>query len=185
LIEALPRAAKEPSMKRFLTCALVAVVAGAVLTDVAHAQKPVKNIGKAREEYIQSARSGLNLDADTTTKGNGAKVQLWQSNGAAQQKWRLKDAGGGLYYIQSVNNGLYLDADTTTKGNGAKVQLWQFNGQAQQKWRLTSVPGEKGSLGSGLHYIQSVSNGLYLDADTTMKGNGTKVQLWQSNGQSQ
>src|SRR5947208_3468156 len=107
--------------------ALSAVLAA---TNAAGAQAP---------KTVQSVNNSLYLDADTNTQGNGAKVQLWESNGAAQQKWHLKDAGGGLFYIQSVNNSLYLDADTNTQGNGAKVQLWEFNGAAQQKWRLQAA----------------------------------------------
>jgi hypothetical protein len=41
---------------------------------------------------IQSANSGLYLDANPKTQGNGAQVYLWNFNGMVQQKWRLKPA---------------------------------------------------------------------------------------------
>src|SRR5262245_43497905 len=127
--------------------------------DVAKPQRPVKNIGKVRTVYIQCAANGLNLDANPRKAG---EVYLWGPNGGSPQQWRLKDAGDGLYYIQSASNGLfltsaelrnvYLEEDLLAVLPHDDVAKRVAN---SQKWRLTDVPGEKGSLGSGLHYIQN------------------------------
>jgi len=90
----------------------------------------------AQFNFIQSVNSSLYLDADPGQQGNGARVYMWEFNGSPWQKWRLKDAGDGLYFIQSVNSSLYLDADPGQQGNGARIYRWEFNGSPWQKWRL-------------------------------------------------
>lgn len=116
--------------------------------------------------------SGQCLDADLNTiNRNGSRVQLWQCNGQAQQKWYIEPDGT----IHSGYNGWCLDADTNTANrNGGIVQLWQCNGTAQQRWSKKA-----GLIFSGL-------SNRCLDADlNTINRNGTTVQLWDCNWQNQ
>jgi hypothetical protein len=140
------------------------------------AQKPVKKIGKRRAEYIQCAANGLNLDANPRKAG---EVYLWGPNGGSPQQWHLSDAGNGEYYIRSASNGLYL-----TGMDDASVSLLPYTSQTEriakygplrhrQKWSLRAVPGEKGSLGSGLYYIHGYVG--YLQLNPATKGNGAQV----------
>src|SRR5207244_8351040 len=106
------------------------------------------------------------LDADLATIGaNGTKVQLWDCNGQAQQRWILDDADGTL---RNASSNRCLDADGA---NGTRVQLWDCNGGPQQRWHWAFGP----SLRVG-------ADGRCLNADVnTIGANGTKVQLWDCN----
>ncbi|MFJ6783368.1 ricin-type beta-trefoil lectin domain protein [Streptomyces yangpuensis] len=109
------------------------------------------------------------LDADTNTiNNNPGKVQVWDCNFAANQRWILEPSGA---LKVDFNNNKCLDADTNTiNNNGGKVQLWTCNGQPQQTWYL----GPDNTI--RLRY-----NDKCLDHDTNQNHNGGKVQLWTCN----
>jgi hypothetical protein len=50
-------------------------------------------------------------------------------------------------------------------------------GHMYQTWKLTPVAGEKGSLGSGLYYIDNAQNQGRLQLNPATKGNGAKLIL--------
>ena len=136
------------------------------------------------------------LDADSNGGGqDGNKVQLWQCNGYTNQNWAFYP---GVYlggYDQVVNQGwggrFCLDADAGHGPitNGTKVQLWTCNGQSNQGWLCNRVSygiclNDLILKASGL--VNGKSTTMCLDADlNTIGSNGTKVQLWDCNGQSQ
>ncbi|MFB8393573.1 ricin-type beta-trefoil lectin domain protein [Streptomyces yangpuensis] len=113
------------------------------------------------------------LDADTNTiNDNPGKVQVWDCNFAANQRWILEPSGA---LKVDFNNNKCLDADTNTiNNNGGRVQLWTCNGQPQQTW----TRGEDGTI--RLKY-----NGKCLDHDVNENYNSGKVQLWTCNGSPQ
>jgi ricin-type beta-trefoil lectin protein/Big-like domain-containing protein len=119
---------------------------------------------------IRLTKMGLCLDDRNNSTRNGAVVQVWQCNGAANQKWQVWSDG------TIRHNGLCLDAENHGTANGTKVQLWACTGAANQQWDTRSFR---------IHYDNpaavNAAVGKVLD-DTGHGGNGTQQQIWTSTG---
>jgi hypothetical protein len=160
---------------------VLAIAAAAMLVapaTPASAAQPYPAVGSIISIY--NNHSQRCLDADLYTLGtNGTRVQLWNCNGQAQQRWRVLE-GYASYtrVLQNVASGKCLDEDLNTRGrNGAIVQLWDCNYNYNQNWIIGG--------GNEIQNRDLANNNpvLYLDADlNTINGNGTRVQLWTYNG---
>eukprot|EP01083_Nonionella_stella_P198554 728873_1 len=110
---------------------------------------------------------------------NGAKVQVWDCNGAVQQTFYFEPSSvQGRFLIKSAftNDDNCLDVHDpqhTSGENGAKVQMWDCNGADQQQWYIEG------------NAIKS-SNGKCLDVHVPdITNDGGKIQIWDCNGQPQ
>eukprot|EP01083_Nonionella_stella_P198553 728872_1 len=110
---------------------------------------------------------------------NGAKVQVWDCNGAVQQTFYFEPSSvQGRFLIKSAftNDDNCLDVNDlqhTNNENGAKVTMWDCNGQDQQQWYIEG------------NAIKS-SNGKCLDVHVPdISNNGGKIQIWDCNGRPQ
>lgn len=130
---------------------------------------------------IKNIKSGKLLDVVGSGVESGTLIDQWEYNGGNDnQKWIVKDAGGGYYYIISKINGLYL----SVKGNGANCDLLcveNFTGQDNQKFKIldSGVPiGEK-TVEEGTYKIV-LANALTqsLTVDGGKLGNGVNVHIW-------
>ncbi|MGM1058980.1 poly(ethylene terephthalate) hydrolase family protein [Saccharothrix sp. Mg75] len=121
--------------------------------------------GPAGNAYV-GQQSGRCLDVTGQSQANGAKVQLWDCNGQANQVWTVT-AESEL----RVHDGKCLDLAPGSAA-GAQAQIWDCNGGANQKW----THGTDGS-------IRHNQTGLCLDADGQGTANGTRVNAWNCNGQ--
>ena len=59
------------------------------------------------------------------------KVQIWPSNGWANQQGEVNSNGT----ITGVQSGLCLDLTGASTSNGALIDLWTCNGGSNQQWR--------------------------------------------------
>ncbi|WP_369188794.1 endo-1,4-beta-xylanase [Streptomyces sp. R08] len=117
---------------------------------------------------IKGVGSGRCLDVPNASTTDGTPVQLWDCNGATNQRWTLTDAGELRVYGTKC-------LDAAGADNGTKVQIYGCWGGDNQKWRLNS----DGS-------IVGVQSGLCLDAVGAGTGTGTLIQLYScSNGANQ
>ena len=126
----------------------------------------VSNEGVAGTFQIVSAQSGLALDGGANQQGT--PVQMWTSNGTADQLWNVQPSGSGAS-ITSVQSGLALDGGANQ--SGTNPQLWSANGTADQQWVIQPS-------GSGFS-ITSVQSGLALDGGANQVG--TNPQMYQAN----
>ncbi|MBO3732622.1 lectin [Glycomyces sp. NEAU-S30] len=115
---------------------------------------------------IVGAQSSRCLDVAGQSQSNGAQLQLWDCNGAANQQW-TKTAAGEL----RVYGGKCLDAEGGATAPGTRAIIWDCHGGANQRWNVNS---------NGT--ITSVQSGLCLDASGNATANGTRVVLWTCNG---
>ncbi|MGC9665371.1 RICIN domain-containing protein [Planosporangium sp. 12N6] len=60
----------------------------------------------------------------------GAKVQIWDCNGGANQQWTINANGT----ITGVQSGLCLDVNGNATANGTTVILWTCTAAANQRW---------------------------------------------------
>lgn len=110
---------------------------------------------------------------------NGTNVQMYEANGGANQRMRIKYvADGGYYTITSAISGKSFDVCNLNNGarkNGANVQLYQVNGGVNQRWAIIKLAG-------GGFKIQSLASGKMLDFYGGYLKNETNVQVWEDNG---
>ncbi|WP_435367595.1 lectin [Glycomyces tritici] len=122
--------------------------------------------GGGDEGAIVGAQSSRCLDVAGQSQSNGAQLQLWDCNGAANQQW-TKTASGEL----RVYGGKCLDAEGGATAPGTRAIIWDCHGGANQKWNVNA---------NGT--ISSTQSGLCLDASGNATANGTRVVLWTCNG---
>jgi hypothetical protein len=121
--------------------------------------------GTTQGQRIVGGQSGRCLDVPNASQTPGTRVQLWDCNGQANQRWTYTSSRQLQVY-----GGMCLDANGRGTTNGTAVIIWTCNGQANQQWNVNS---------NGT--ITGVQSGLCLDAPGT--ANGTQLQLWSCGGQ--
>ncbi len=137
---------------------------------------------------LTARHSGKLLDVYNASTADGANVVQWAANGQTNQRWQLRDAGGGYYNVVSLNSGKCLDVygGTSATADGARVVQWACHTGTNQQWRLQDA-------GSG--YLQiiarhsgkclAVLNGATTDGAQTVQwtcGTATS-QHWQRTAQ--
>jgi alpha-galactosidase len=120
---------------------------------------------------LLGASSGRCLDVFNNETAPGTKVEIWDCNNGANQRW-TPTASGELRVYQGTQ---CLDAFGNQTSPGTKVELWTCNGGTNQQWRLNP---------DGT--ITGVQSGLCLDVTggnvPAGNVNGTAVELWTCNG---
>ncbi|MET8141378.1 RICIN domain-containing protein [Sphaerisporangium sp. NPDC005288] len=114
---------------------------------------------------IVGTQSGRCVDVTGASATNGAQAQLYDCNGATNQKWTYT-SGKQLQVFGSK----CLDANNQGTTNGTQVIIWDCNNQTNQQWNVNS---------NGT--ITGVQSGLCLDANGGATANGTKLILWACN----
>ncbi len=111
---------------------------------------------------IRGAASGRCLDTPGSAAANGARAQLWDCGGQADQRW-TRTAAKEL----RIHGNKCLDAKSKGTTNGTPVVVWDCNGGANQKWDVHA---------DGT--VTGVQSGLCLDAVGAATANGTTIQLY-------
>ncbi len=103
--------------------------------------------------------NGKVLDVSDSADEDGAALCVWDSNGGANQKWRLQPVEGleEVYTLVSTLEGArVVDLEGASGDDGARVMLCSDNGGANQQWRI--VYYEDGTCG-----LQSMSSEKMID----------------------
>ncbi|MBX6750883.1 MAG: endo-1,4-beta-xylanase, partial [Micromonosporaceae bacterium] len=121
---------------------------------------------------------------DAAGSGNGAAVQIYTCNGQTNQQWNLNSNGT----ISGVQSGRCLDVWSTA--NGAQVQIYDCHGQSNQRFTFTggSTPTSTSTTTtpppSSTGPIVGAQSGRCIDVPNSSTNDGTRVQLYDCNGQS-
>ncbi|MFC9329223.1 ricin-type beta-trefoil lectin domain protein [Kitasatospora sp. NPDC057015] len=113
---------------------------------------------------ITSGITGKCADDNGNSNANGTKVQIWDCNGGASQKWTVT---GSAIQI----NGKCLDVTAQGTANGSPVEIWDCHGGTNQQW----VAQPDGSL-------RSTQSGRCLDDPAASTTNGTQLIIWDCHG---
>ncbi len=120
---------------------------------------------------LLGASSGRCLDVYGNQTTPGTKVEIWDCNNGANQRWTPTAAGE----LRVYGGTQCLDAYNNQTGSGTPVELWTCNGGANQQWRLNP---------DGT--VTGVQSGLCLDVTggnvPAGNVNGVAVELWTCNG---
>ncbi len=115
---------------------------------------------------IVGGQSGRCVDVNGASTANGARVQLWDCHGGANQQW-THTSGKQLV----VYGGKCLDASGGGTANGTAAIIWDCHGGTNQQWNVNA---------NGT--ITGVQSGLCLDASGNGTANGTLIHLWSCTG---
>nr|AQQ75061.1 GH16 CBM13 [uncultured bacterium] len=108
---------------------------------------------------------GKCVDVAGANTANGTRVQLWDCNGTAAQRWTMAADGT----IRAL--GKCLDVSGGSTANGARVQLWDCNGTGAQRWQATAARD-----------LVNPQSNKCLDATDVSSANGTPLQIWECHG---
>ena len=155
---------------------------------------------------LRSRRNSKCSDVSGNNATNGSQIWLWSCNANPAQQFSFVPTGppatlppGGVpagtvwYELKWFSRpGKCADLDVAAGGlnNGAKIQTWDCNALPQQKWYLTRATGIGVDVGPDPHgyfTIRSGRSNKCIDLDISGGGNadGTRIQQWDCNGQSQ
>jgi hypothetical protein len=113
---------------------------------------------------IRSSSANRCLDVNGASQSDGAKVQIWDCGGGANQQWTATSDNKLTVYGSKC-----LDIPATSAGSAARI--WSCTGSANQQWRINT---------DGT--ITNVGSGLCLDVNGAGTTNGTSVIVWSCNG---
>lgn len=108
-----------------------------------------------------------------------ANVQLFATNAANCQWWRISKDGSGYYRLTNLASGKALQVNRSLTEEGANVnQYASTSSDTSQKWAI--VPN-----GDGTYTLYTaLGSGLALDVAGSGTANGTNIELWARNGAS-
>merc|ERR1711907_795844 len=108
---------------------------------------------------------------------NGAKLWVWDCNGAENQQWKFLP---GTWKIESAANpGMCIDVPGDDVSNGIQLQLWECNGLSAQNW------GYDGNMNTIYLASSSIDASKCLDLRGATSGSAsreTAVEVWDCNG---
>jgi len=126
-------------------------------------------IGRIYE--ISSKNGGKALEVSANSQVNGGRVQQWGWVGAASQKWKLVDAGGGYVRIVNLNSNKSLDVAGPSTADGALIHQWDWLTQDSQYWQIVNN-------GDGTYRVVSKYSGKVLDVENNSTADGAGVHQW-------
>ncbi|XVS61534.1 alpha-galactosidase [Actinosynnema sp. CA-299493] len=89
-------------------------------------------------ETLTARHSGKVADVNNASTADGGNVVQWGANGQANQRWRVRDVGGGHNEVVNVGSGKCLDVygGASATGDGVRVVQWTCNSGTNQRWRF-------------------------------------------------
>ncbi|HET6949125.1 MAG TPA: RICIN domain-containing protein [Acidimicrobiales bacterium] len=120
---------------------------------------------------LRARHSGKVLDVEGAATTSGARVQQWDANGGAHQRWRLEALGDESVRAVATHSGKVLDVRAVSTADGAVIQQWDWTGGDNQRWRLDNIDY------AGELRLTARHSGKALDVEGSSAANGaTAVQ---------
>lgn len=127
---------------------------------------------------LRNASNRKVLDVCNGSTQLGAKLQTYDSNGTAAQRFNLNNTdilSNGTYLIHTaLSYNKVLDVANGSTSDGANVQIFSSNDTGAQKWNVTKN-------GDGTYTIVNCESGKALDVKNGYAANGSNVQQYSSN----
>ncbi|MFC7534188.1 ricin-type beta-trefoil lectin domain protein [Actinoplanes sp. GCM10030250] len=142
------------------TSTLPAKTVGTYVWNDVNITPPAGNTG-----VLRSAASGRCVDVPSANPADGARLQIYDCNGTAAQRWELASDGS----VRSL--GKCMDAAAAGTANGTAIQLYTCNGSAAQRFTLSAA----GDL------VNTAANRC-VDVADRGTANGSLLHLWDCTG---
>ena len=147
----------------------LAVIVGSSL--VAAMSLSIATAASAAEFTTLTARHSGKLAQVPAGSGDGAQLAQNAATGATNQRWEVRDAGGG--YVQLVNGatGKCLDVLGASVDNGAAAVQSTCGTAASQQWQLRDA-------GGGYVNLVARHSGKCLDVLNRLTTDGAALGQW-------
>lgn len=140
--------------------------------------------------FISSASSatGRTIDVPGASKDNGARLQLYSSNGSNAQKYKIAYNSDGTFsiYTQASSLSKSFDIPGASSAAGTYVQQYAWNASSAQRFVFESAAlntAAAGSIASGSsYYIQSSFGDLFVSPNGSAAQDGTPLVQELRNG---
>ncbi len=88
---------------------------------------------------LSNGRTGY-LTVENGTDQDGANVIISSFTGNDEQKFRLKNSGGGYVILTKCSDEKRcIEVEAAAADAGANVQQWSLNGNSCQSWRIENI----------------------------------------------
>ena len=127
-----------------------------------------------------SANKRFALNIASSSKEDGANVNLYTYSNTNAGKFKIMYSGGGYYRLVNVNSGLCISVDGNTKKDGTNLIQSKWAAQSGQRWKITKNSDGTvtftNALGTILHLVsnQTVNNKNVVARNAA----STKAQKW-------
>lgn len=102
----------------------------------------------------------------------GANLQLYESNNANAQKFRIKKRADGTYKILNAVSGMALDVQGAVFENGTNIQTWGDTDNTAQKWTFSKKD-------ANIYAINLANTRFVIDLKDANVANGSNIQIWE------
>ena len=118
---------------------------------------------------------------------NGTNIGIYGFRANDNQKFLITQNSDGTYkIIPKISEGSqYVEIAAASTASGGNCQIWENTGSSCQNWILEEVelPGE--TMDTSVNYMfKNASSGLYMEVAGAGDEDGTNVQQWGANGES-
>lgn len=118
----------------------------------------------------------IQIDNGASTNASGAILELWDFDGASDQKWVFTYLHNGYYRITSSQNALTLTAPASKPES---ITLEYYQASPNQMWQITAA-------GNGCYHLTPASDSFgYLAVAEGIGSNGRNVKLRNSQSDNQ
>lgn len=121
-----------------------------------------------------AANSSFVIDVPGASDGNGVQMQLYQSNGTAAQRFRLKRVAENTYQIVSTVNGKALQMVKMSNGS-YQLQQRAAASSGDQQWKLLLAAD------GTIQLAPKANTGLRVDLSSNSVQNSTPIVVYTSN----
>lgn len=125
------------------------------------------------------------LDVQGKKADNGTNIEIYNFNGADNQKFALSQNSDGSYKIRTKisNKQSAVEIINGSVESGANVQQWEINGANCQDWILEEVTNPGCKMDTSVMYtFTNVNSNFVMDIADGKMENNSNVQQWESNG---
>lgn len=156
---------------RIVLRTLAGVALGALASFAAHAGNCADAPVSGKTYTIVNEASGLALDVLGWSRDDGADIIQYQSNGAANQQWKLTQVADGSWSLRPVHSEKALDVYGWQTGDNTPLRQWAYKSTANQLFALRGAgSGAVNIVSSYSGKLVTVGDGnalskIYQDAD--------------------
>jgi hypothetical protein len=120
---------------------------------------------------LTARHSGKCADVVSQSTADGAEIAQFGCHGGANQRWQLRDVGGGYVQLVAQHSGRCLDVSGGSTANGARVLQWACHSGTNQQWQLQAA-------GDGYVRLVARHSGGCLDVSGSSTADGARLQHW-------
>lgn len=120
------------------------------------------------------------LNIASSSKEDGANVNLYSYSNANEKKFRIMYSGGGYYRLVNVNSGLCLTVKGNTKTDGTNVIQSKWAAQSGQRWKITNNSDGTVTLTNALGTVLHLNGNKIANSTNVLakKAATTTAQKW-------